>query len=120
RDSYVQVPECLLPDGSRSQPAREKFNEAFSIGAGGTQEIAHAAACTIGTVQALTGVTVTHHLVVRMTGVIEVVDALGGVRMCLPEAVDEDPRYGDLHLGPGDQKLGGQDAIGFLRVRKGT
>ncbi|MFC0644153.1 LCP family protein [Cellulomonas phragmiteti] len=120
RDSLVDVPECLLPDGGRSRPRHTMFNEAFSIGAGSTRSMDHAAACTIGTVQALTGVTVTHHLVVRMTGVIDVVDALGGVRMCLPEPVDEDPRYGDLHLPAGDQRLDGWQAIGFLRVRHGT
>lgn len=120
RDSLVDVPECQRPDGSRSRPRRTMFNEAFSIGAGAEQSVDHAAACTIGTVQALTGVPVTHHLVVRMTGVIDVVQALGGVRMCLPEPVDEDARYGDLHLPAGDQRLDGTQAIGFLRVRHGT
>jgi len=120
RDSLVDVPACLLPDGGTSRPRHTMFNEAFSIGAGAEQDVDHAAACTIGTVQALTGVTVTHHVVVRMTGVIDVVDALGGVRMCLPEPVDEDPDYGDLHLAAGDQRLDGTQAIGFLRVRHGT
>ncbi|MCC2314254.1 LCP family protein [Cellulomonas xiejunii] len=120
RDSLVQVPECLLPDGGRSRPRLTMFNEAFSIGAGAQQSMDHAVACTIGTVQALTNVPVTHHLVARMTGVIDVVEALDGVRMCLPEPVDEDPRYGNLHLAAGDQRLDGRQAIGFLRVRKGT
>ncbi|UZN02976.1 LCP family protein [Cellulomonas sp. S1-8] len=120
RDSLVDVPECLLPDGGTSRPRSTMFNEAFSIGAGAEQDVDHAAACTIGTVQALTGVTVTHHLVVRMTGVIDVVDALDGVRMCLPEPVDEDPDYGDLHLPAGEQRLDGWQAIGFLRARHGT
>jgi LCP family protein required for cell wall assembly len=120
RDSLVQVPECQLPDGGRSRPRFTMFNEAFSIGAGEDESVDHAAACTIGTVQALTNVPVTHHLVVRMTGVIDVVDALDGVRMCLPEPVDEDPRYGDLHLAAGDQRLDGRQSIGFLRVRSGT
>ncbi|MBD7919095.1 LCP family protein [Cellulomonas sp. Sa3CUA2] len=120
RDSLVDVPECLLPDGDRSRARHTMFNEAFSIGAGPQGSSDHAAACTIGTVQSLTGVTVTHHLVVRMTGVIDVVDALGGVRMCLPDPVDEDPRYGDLHLPAGDQRLDGWQSIGFLRARHGT
>ncbi|MCC2336101.1 LCP family protein [Cellulomonas wangsupingiae] len=120
RDSLVEVPECLLPDGGVTRARRTMFNEAFSIGAGPQGDPDHAAACTIGTVQSLTGVTVTHHVVVRMTGVIDVVDALGGVRMCLPEPVDEDPDYGDLHLPAGEQRLDGRQAIGFLRARHGT
>lgn len=119
RDSLVQVPECLRPDGSRSKPRYTMFNEAFSIGAGAEQSTDHAAACTIGTVQSLTNVTITHHVVVRMTGVIDVVEALGGVRMCLPEPVVEDRRYGALDLPAGDQKLDGVQSIGFLRVRHG-
>lgn len=120
RDSLVELPECVLPGGGRSKPRTTMFNEAFSIGAGPEQDVDHAAACTINAVQALTGVTVTHHVVVRMTGVIDVVDALGGVRMCLPEPVDESPRYGDLHLPAGEQRLDGRQAIGFLRARHGT
>lgn len=120
RDSLVDVPECRLPDGSTSRAQYTMFNEAFSIGAGDEQSFDHAAACTIGTIMALTGVPVTNHVVVRMTGVIDVVQALDGVRMCLPEPVDEDPRFGDLHLPAGEQRLDGFQAIGFLRVRKGT
>lgn len=119
RDSLVDVPECLRPDGSRSKPRHTMFNEAFSIGAGPEQKIDHAAACTIGTVQSLTNVPITHHVVVRMTGVIDVVEALDGVRMCLPEPVVEDRRYGALDLPAGDQKLDGVQSIGFLRVRHG-
>lgn len=119
RDSLVDVPACRLPGGGESEPRRTMFNEAFSIGAGSAEDLDHAAACTISTVQALTGVTVTHHVVVRMTGVIDVVDALGGVRMCLPEPVTEDPEYGGLALPAGDQRLDGTQAIGFLRVRHG-
>lgn len=119
RDSLVDIPACRLPDGSTSRPQFQEFNEAFSIGAGDEQSYDHAAACTIGTIMALTGVPVTNHVVVRMTGVIDVVQALDGVRMCLPEPVDEDSRYGDLHLDAGEQWLDGHQAIGFLRARKG-
>ena len=60
---------------------------------------------------------VTDHVVVEMTGVIGVVDAIGGVRMCLPEAVRGERV--DLDLPKGEQRLDGYTAINFLRARKG-
>lgn len=120
RDSLVKIPACNLPDGSMSKPrSSAMFNEAFSIGAGPQEDLTYAAACTISTVQTLTGLTITNHVVVKMTGVIGVVDALGGVRMCLPEPMQESKNYGSLDLPAGDQVLDGHTAIQFLRARHG-
>lgn len=119
RDTFVDIPSCKLPDGSQSTPYRDKFNASFTVGSGGT-DLAHAAACTINTVNAITGVTVTNHAVVKMNGVIDVVDAIGGVKMCLPEALHGDPRSARIDLPAGENRLDGKTAIQFLRVRKGT
>jgi LCP family protein required for cell wall assembly len=119
RDAFVDIPECTLPDGSKSIPYRDKFNASFTVGSGGT-DLKHAAACTINTVNALTGVTVTNHAVIKMNGVIDVVDAIGGVKMCLPEALHGDPRSARIDLPAGENRLDGKTAIQFLRVRKGT
>jgi LCP family protein required for cell wall assembly len=119
RDTFVDIPSCQLPDGSQSQPYRDKFNASFEVGSGHTS-LKHAAACTINTVNAITGVTVTNHAVVKMNGVIDVVDALGGVKMCLPEALHGDPRSARIDLEAGENRLDGKTAIQFLRVRKGT
>ncbi|WP_369371515.1 LCP family protein [Promicromonospora sp. Populi] len=119
RDAFVDIPSCQLPDGSQSAPHRDKFNASFSVGSGGT-DLMYAAACTINTVNALTGVTVSNHAVVKMNGVIEVVDAIGGVRMCLPEALHGNPASARIDLPAGENILDGNTAIQFLRVRKGT
>ncbi|PUB32324.1 LytR family transcriptional attenuator [Promicromonospora sp. AC04] len=119
RDAFVDIPSCQLPDGSQSQPYRDKFNASFSTGSGGT-DLKYAAACTINTVNALTGVTISNHAVVKMNGVIDVVDAIGGVKMCLPEALHGDPRSARIDLEAGENRLDGKTAIQFLRVRKGT
>lgn len=120
RDSLVDLPACNLPDGSMSSPRRNTmFNEAFQIGSGGVDDLTYAAACTITAVQDLTDVPITNHVVVKMTGVIGVVDAIGGVRMCFPEAVKENPRYGTLDLQAGEHTLTGSEAISFLRARHG-
>ncbi|MFD6140786.1 LCP family protein [Promicromonospora sp. NPDC060271] len=119
RDTFVDIPSCQRPDGSQTQPYRDKFNASFEVGSGGTS-LKHAAACTINTVNSITGVTVTNHAVVKMNGVIDVVDALGGVKMCLPEALHGDPRSARIDLPAGENRLDGKTAIQFLRVRKGT
>lgn len=122
RDSLVDVPACTLPDGSTTRPRNDTmFNAAFEIGSDGATNLDTAAACTISTVYALTGVPITNHVVVKMTGVIGVVDALDGVRMCLPEPVRGNPRYSPLlDLPAGPTTLDGRTAIEFLRARKGT
>ncbi|MFE7507344.1 LCP family protein [Promicromonospora sp. NPDC057488] len=120
RDSMLAIPACELPGGSRSAPYTGRFNSAFSTGSGSTGDMRYAAACTINTVNSLTGVTVSNHAVVKMNGVIDVVDALGGVRMCLPDALHGDPRSARIDLEAGENRLDGKTAIQFLRVRKGT
>jgi LCP family protein required for cell wall assembly len=119
RDTFVDLPSCQLPDGSQTQPYRDKFNASFDVGSGGTS-LKHAAACTINTVNAVTGVTVTNHAVVKMNGVIDVVNAIGGVKMCLPEALHGDPASARIDLPAGENRIDGKTAIQFLRVRKGT
>lgn len=120
RDSLVDIPACKLPDGSESGATYGMFNSAFTIGGGAAEDLTYAAACTISTVQTLTGVPVTNHMVVKMDGVVEVVEALGGVRMCLPEPLVQNPAYGRFELPAGEQTLDGRQAIGFLRARHGT
>ncbi|GAA2241762.1 LCP family protein [Promicromonospora sukumoe] len=120
RDSLVDIPSCKLPDGSESGATYGMFNSAFTIGGGAEEDLTYAAACTISAVQTLTGVPVTNHMVVKMDGVVEVVEALGGVRMCLPEPLVQNPAYGRFELPAGEQTLDGRQAIGFLRARHGT
>ncbi|PZR55523.1 LytR family transcriptional regulator [Xylanimonas oleitrophica] len=119
RDSLVDIPACPLPGGGQSSPRRNAmFNSAFAIGGGPSKDVTGAAACTIRTVETLTGVPITDHVVVKMNGVIGVVDAIGGVPMCLPEPVKGN-NHVDLDLPAGEVRLDGYQSINFLRARKG-
>ena len=121
RDSMVALPSCTTGDGGTSYANDyAMFNSAFAIGAGSTQNLETAAACTIKTVEQLTGVRVTSHVVLKMTGVVDVVDALGGVEVDLPERVHGNKRYSNIDLSAGRHTLDGRTAIEFLRVRKGN
>lgn len=118
RDTLVDIPSCTRPDGSESAAqSQAMFNSAFQTGSAGTS-IAHGAACTIRTVEALTGIYIDDFVVVDFAGFINLIDALGGVPMYVDEEIDS--READLQLQPGCQILDGEDALGFARVRKGV
>lgn len=72
---------------------------------------------TIGTVQALTGLPITHYASVNLAGFADVSQALGGVPVCLRAPVD-DP-YSGLRLPAGPQEVAGAEALAFVRQRHG-
>ncbi|MFE2289091.1 LCP family protein [Streptomyces sp. NPDC059443] len=106
RDLMAEIPACLKPDGSRTTEQFAQFNGAFEWGG---------AACTIRTVEALTGIRVDHHMVVDFSGFKKMVDAVGGVEVCLKRPVD-DPEA-QLKLPAGRQTLQGEQSLGFVRAR---
>jgi LCP family protein required for cell wall assembly len=106
RDLMTHVPGCRRPDGSTASDRFEQFNWAFQQGG---------AACTIRTVENMTGVRIDHHLIVDFTGFKQMVNAVGGVEVCLPEAVHDDKAQ--LDLPAGRQKLNGEQALGYVRAR---
>lgn len=118
RDSLVRLPACTLEDGSTTRPRESAmFNAAFTVGAGNTGNLAAAAACTRRTFEENTGVRTDESIVVKMDGVRDVIDALGGVPMDLPEAMVS-PKA-QLHVTAGPQVFDGTTALAFLRARTG-
>ncbi|GKT33164.1 Cell wall biosynthesis protein LcpA, partial [Aduncisulcus paluster] len=69
----------------------------------------------IQTVGKLTGVTVDRYAEVSMLGFVLMTDALGGVNVCLNEAVNEPMSGADFPAGP--QTLDGPNALSFVRQR---
>lgn len=63
----------------------------------------------------LSGITIDHFAEVGMLGFVDLTDAVGGVDVCLNEAVDE-PLSG-ANFSAGRQTLDGQDALSFVRQR---
>lgn len=119
RDLLTDIPACPraaddLGDTYASQ-SDVMFNGAFSKGS--SQGDVHMGAyCTLLTVENLTGLTVDEYAVVDFAGFQRMVDAIGGVPMCIPEPI-VDPRS-DLDLAAGQQTLNGQQALGLARARK--
>ncbi|MEU2155804.1 LCP family protein [Streptomyces sp. NPDC019396] len=107
RDLMVTIPSCRTPGGTRTAYQVAQFNSAFSHGG---------AACTIRTVERLTGVRVDHHMVVDFRGFKDMVDAVDGVTVCLKKPIDDQDAH--LTLKAGRQTLNGEQALGFVRARK--
>ncbi|WP_345597325.1 LCP family protein [Streptomyces marokkonensis] len=107
RDLMVDVPDCRRPDGSRAEPVFTQFNYAFAEGG---------SACTVRTVEKMTGIRIDHHVVVDFQGFKRMVDALDGVEVCLRKPVDD--KDAKLKLPAGRVTLDGEQALGYVRARK--
>ncbi|WP_043686073.1 LCP family protein [Streptomyces xylophagus] len=107
RDLMVDVPGCLRPDGTRTEPMFAMFNYAFQVGGSG---------CTIRTVEKLTNVRIDHHMVVDFHGFKDMVDAVDGVQVCLKAPIRD--KAAKLALPAGRVTLDGEQALGYVRARK--
>jgi LCP family protein required for cell wall assembly len=108
RDLIVERPDCMSRDGSETVPgeAVAQWNEAYALGG---------EACTVTQFEAMSGLRVDHFVVVDFTGFKAMVDALGGVTVCVPTEVD-DP-IGDIYLPAGTYEVSGNQALDYVRVR---
>ncbi|WP_455351451.1 LCP family glycopolymer transferase [Streptomyces sp. SYSU K217416] len=107
RDLMVEIPSCRQPDGTRSRERFAQFNWSFEYGG---------AACTIRTVERLTGIRVDHHMVIDFRGFKKMVDAVDGVEICLRKPINDKDAH--LRLAAGRHTLRGEQALGFVRARK--
>ncbi|WP_202918168.1 LCP family protein [Streptomyces cavernae] len=108
RDSWVTVPGFTRPDTGRTfRPARNKLNAAFSLG--GPDLL-------VRTVERNTGLRIDHYAEIGFAGFVGVVDAVGGVDLCLDRAIKDKNSGADLRRGC--QTLDGAEALAFVRQRK--
>ncbi len=132
RDALVDIPPCLLPDGTWSAPQHHvMFNAAFSVG----QTPQGNPACTVNTVENLTHMRVDHTVVTDFAGFAAMTQIVGGVPVCLPKDVyqiDLDPNratrlagsswqtiQGQMIFHKGVQEVSGAKALDFVRLRHG-
>jgi LCP family protein required for cell wall assembly len=107
RDSWVTLPRYTFPmTGKRPPASKNKLNAAFSLG--GPDLL-------VRTVEYNTGLRIDHYAEIGFAGFVNVVDAVGGVRMCLDRAVKDEKSGADLKKGC--QTLGGRQALAFVRQR---
>jgi LCP family protein required for cell wall assembly len=124
RDSYVD-----LPDGY----GKHKINSAYTYGQNAAhdqlvrsgvtgsqlavQSGAAGAKVSIGAVESLTGLTITHFAAVNLGGFFDISQAVGGVPVCLNAAVDDS--FSGARFPAGPQTVSGAQALAFVRQRHG-
>jgi LCP family protein required for cell wall assembly len=96
RDSQVKIPGH----------GTSKINAAFSIGG---------APLLLETVEGATGLRMDHYAEIGFGGFANIVDAVGGVNMCIDKEMDDTVTGVKIHAGC--QALDGAQALGFVRMR---
>jgi LCP family protein required for cell wall assembly len=96
RDSWVDIPGH----------GYGKLNSAYSEGGAGL---------LVSEVQQLTGLHIDHFMMVNFFGFMDISNAVGGVRVCLPQAVND--HNSGLDLPAGYSTIKGSTALAFVRDR---
>ncbi|WP_119728623.1 LCP family protein [Thermomonospora amylolytica] len=111
RDSLVTIP-AHRSNGSEGPkgtpvPARQgKLTWAYQFGGPNL---------TVATVKRATGVSIDHYVEVNFYGFVNIVDALGGVDVCVEQPVND--RKSGLRLPAGTTHVNGLQALAFSRAR---
>lgn len=111
RDLMVSVPDCPNLEGGEKYSAKDMVQINATMNTGGP-------ACTLLTVQKLTGVKIPYLAMIDFKGVIAMSEAVGGVTVCVAEPIKDD--YTQLYLEAGEHTLIGEQALAFLRTRHGV
>ncbi|WP_435107303.1 LCP family protein [Nocardiopsis synnemataformans] len=107
RDSLVALPECdPYGDTEGTSGYFGMINAAMYHGG---------PPCVVRTIESLSDVRIDHFVHLSFMSFRDVVDAIGGVDMCIPEPM-EDSRS-KLDLDAGQQTLDGDEALSFVRAR---
>ncbi|MBG6059266.1 LCP family protein required for cell wall assembly [Cryobacterium sp. MP_M5] len=110
RDMFVPIPACPDPSGGTfDSMSRQKINTTLTYGG---------LACTVLTVEKLTGLSIPYAAEVQFSGVMAMSTAVGGVPVCVAEEIQDD--HTDTYLTPGMHTLEGVAALQFLRTRHGV
>jgi LCP family protein required for cell wall assembly len=96
RDSYVPIPGY----------GENKINAALGFGG---------PALLIQTVENVTGLRIDHYMGIGFDGLVSVVNTVGGVRICLPTAINDSDS--GVNLSAGCHNLNGTQALAFVRDR---
>lgn len=108
RDLLVEIPACTDQKTKKEYPARSgvMINEAMAEAGIG---------CAVDTVNKLTGLEIDHFMMADFNAVKELSNTVGGVEVCISDAVyDPDSR---LRLPAGTSSVQGEMALAFLRTR---
>ncbi|GHH80223.1 transcriptional regulator [Streptomyces sulfonofaciens] len=107
RDSWLTVPAHVRPETGEHVPAaKDKLNASYALG--GPDLL-------VRTVEYNTGLHIDHYAEIGFSGFVDVVNAVGGVRMCLDRDIRD--KNSGLALTKGCHVLDGRTALAFVRQR---
>ncbi|MEE4544253.1 LCP family protein [Streptomyces sp. V4-01] len=107
RDSYVTIPAFTgQQSGKRYAASTHKLNRAYSDG--GPELLTR-------TVEYNTGIHIDHYAEIGFAGFVNLVNALGGVDICLDKPLHDKASGADFAAGC--QKMNGQQSLAFVRQR---
>lgn len=106
RDSYVTIPAYTDSSGKTHAASKNKINAAFDFGG---------APLLTKTVEMATGIRIDHYMEIGFLGVVNVVNAVGGVHMCLDAPIKDS--YSGANLSAGCQTLNGLQSLELIRSR---
>ncbi|MFH0520417.1 LCP family protein [Streptomyces sp. M41] len=110
RDTLIDRPTCTDTEGGKHDAASGvMFNESYSTGG---------AACSVKTVESITGIRMDHYLEVDFAGFQKLIDELGGVEVTTTEKIKDPDSHLDLEAGK--HRLTGEQALGLVRTRHGV
>ncbi len=106
RDTLATIPAFTDDQGRKHNAHQAKLNAAYEEGG---------ARAMVATVESMTGVTINHYVEVNFNGFLQMVDAVGGVEVCLVKPL-KDQKSG-LNLPAGRQTISGPQALAYVRAR---
>jgi len=105
RDTLMDLPACSDTGRGSTSGGEGMLNSALNYGP----------ACSVAAVEKLTGVQIDHFVQMDFEGFIGMVDALGGIDVCLPEPLEDG--HALLDLPAGQQVVDGANALALARTR---
>jgi LCP family protein required for cell wall assembly len=113
RDTVVPVYDCASGPGWQGQQAQpgavEQIDNTLSDGGPG---------CLWKTVEQQTGIRIDHFLELGYSGLVHMVNDIGGVNVCVPVGVND--ADSGLRLSPGEHHINGVTYLEFWRTREDT
>jgi LCP family protein required for cell wall assembly len=107
RDTLVDRPTCFDEDGGEIPGGDDViWNAAYSVGG---------PACTIRQFEQVTGIRIDNYVVIDFQGFKDMVNALDGVEVCIPEDI-EDTEH-NITLKAGTREIRDDEALSYVRVR---
>ncbi|MFC8231378.1 LCP family protein [Streptomyces sp. NPDC057287] len=113
RDLVTDIPDCSTKQADGSQkviPGSQGVRFNVSLGQDGRDP-----GCTMRTVKEITGLSVDHFMMVDFNAVKTLSTAVGGVTVCVAQAVKDPDSH--LDLPKGESTIEGEDALAFVRTR---